>query len=215
MPAKAREAFPLSAGSNGIGLDDLLRSYVGLLATGQSDYEAISNRREDDYFRESLSIGKIPSAETLRQRLDEVAQALRPLCDACSVEFLKKADVVITHLGYRPCSFGLRCFRHGQFQDAKEGVSRIYNGEDGYAPMEAYMALPFLSRLTLASERIRLCQRSFLKSFSAKQDCLRGVRKGRENASRPCDLLRICRVLFYRSSLPLQEVNITKSQKKH
>jgi membrane carboxypeptidase/penicillin-binding protein PbpC len=37
LPAKAREALPLSAGSNGIGLDDILRSYVGLLATGQSD----------------------------------------------------------------------------------------------------------------------------------------------------------------------------------
>ena len=58
----------MSAGSTGIGLDDIVRSYVGLLAMGQSDYEAITNRREDDYFRESLGIGRVPSAETLRQR---------------------------------------------------------------------------------------------------------------------------------------------------
>ena len=98
LPAKAREAFPVSAGSTGIGLDDLLRSYLGLLATGQSDYEAITNRREDSYFRESLGIGKVPSSETLRQRLDELAPALRHLSDACSVEFLKKAEVAITPL---------------------------------------------------------------------------------------------------------------------
>ena len=47
-------------------LDDILRSYVGLLATGQSDYEAVSNRKEDEYFREALGIGQVPSAETLR-----------------------------------------------------------------------------------------------------------------------------------------------------
>jgi hypothetical protein len=121
LPGKAREAFPLSAESNGIGLDDILRSYLGLLATGQSDCEAVTNRRKDDYFRQSLGIGKVPSAETLRQRLDEVAPALRPLCDACTVEFLKKADVAITPIGYGTCSFGLRRFRHGQFQDPKGG----------------------------------------------------------------------------------------------
>jgi hypothetical protein len=76
LPAKASEAFPLSTGSSGIGLDDILRSYLGLLATGQSDYEAVTNRRKDDYFRDSLGIRKVPSAETLRQRLDEVASAL-------------------------------------------------------------------------------------------------------------------------------------------
>lgn len=63
LPAKAREAFPVSAGNNGIGLDDILRSYIGLLATGQSDYEAVSNRREDEYFREALE-----SAQSLRPK---------------------------------------------------------------------------------------------------------------------------------------------------
>ncbi len=37
LPDRAKEAFPLSPGSNGIGLDDILRSYVGLLSLGQSD----------------------------------------------------------------------------------------------------------------------------------------------------------------------------------
>ncbi len=119
LPAKAVEAFPVSAASNGIGLDDILRSYVGLLATGQSDYEAVTNRRKDDYFRDSLGIGNVPSAETLRQRLDEVASALRPLCDAGTVEFLKKAGVAITPLDTGHVTLGLRCFRHGQFQDPK------------------------------------------------------------------------------------------------
>ena len=52
-------------------MDDILRSYVGLLSIGQSDFEAITNRREDDYFRQALGIERVPSAETLRQRPDE------------------------------------------------------------------------------------------------------------------------------------------------
>jgi hypothetical protein len=139
LPGKAQEAFPLSAGSTGIGLDDILRSYVGLLATGKSDYEAITNRRKDDYFKESLGIGNVPSAETLRQRLDEVAVALRPLCDAATVEFLRRAKVAITPLDTGHIPLDCDVFAMDNSKTCKEGVSRIYTGEDGYAPVAAYL----------------------------------------------------------------------------
>src|SRR5574341_713521 len=139
LPPKAKEAFPVSPGSNGIGLDDIVRSYIGLLATGKSDYEAITNHKEDDYFRESLCIGKIPSAETLRQRMDDVAPALRPFVDACSVEFLKKAEVLITPLDTGHIPLDCDVFAMDNSKTKKEGVSRIYNGEDGYAPIAAYL----------------------------------------------------------------------------
>ena len=71
-------------------MDDILRSYVGLLSIGQSDFEAITNRREDDYFRQVLGIQRVPSAETLRQRPDEIAPALLSIADACSVELSRK-----------------------------------------------------------------------------------------------------------------------------
>jgi hypothetical protein len=45
-----------------------------------------------------MGIARVPSAETLRQRLDEVAPTLRPISDACSVGFLKKTRVTITPL---------------------------------------------------------------------------------------------------------------------
>ena len=87
LPAKAREAFPVS---NGIGLDDIVRSYVGLLTLGQSDFEAIANRRKDDSFRHCLGIGRVPSAETFRQRLDEAAKGLRPLPMSARWSFSRK-----------------------------------------------------------------------------------------------------------------------------
>ena len=137
LPARAMDAFPRKVG--GIGLDDILRSYVGLLTMGQSDFEAITNRREDDHFSQSLGIARVPSAETLRQRLDEVAPTLRPIADACSVGFLKKARVTISPLDTGHIPLDCDVFPMDNSKTKKEGVSRIYNGEDGYAPMAAYL----------------------------------------------------------------------------
>ena len=137
LPAKAIDAFPRKLG--GIGLDDILRSYVGLLTLGQSDFEAITNRKEDDYFSQSLGIGRVPSAETMRQRLDEVASALRPIADSCSVGFLKRARVTITPLYTGHIPLDCDVFGMNNSKTKKEGVSRIYTGEDGFAPMAGYL----------------------------------------------------------------------------
>jgi hypothetical protein len=139
LPAQARQAFPVNAGNNGIGTDDILRSYIGLLTLGQSDYEAITNRRQDEYFKEALGIGKIPSAETLRQRLDGAASGLRPLVNDCTGEFLKNARIPITALPTGHVALDCDVFAMDNSQTQKEGVSRIYNGEDGYAPIAAYL----------------------------------------------------------------------------
>lgn len=137
LPAKAVDAFPRKVG--GIGLDDILRSYVGLLTMGQSDFEAISSRREDDYFSQALGISKVPSAETLRQRLDEVAPTMGRIADTCSIGFLKKAHVTLSPLDTGHIPLDCDVFAMDNSKTKKEGVSRIYNGEDGYAPMAAYL----------------------------------------------------------------------------
>jgi len=131
------DAFPRKVG--GIGLDDILRSYVGLLTMGKSDFEAITDCRDDDHFSQSLGITRVPSAETLRQRLDEAAPTLRRIADVCSVGFLKKARVTITPLDTGHIPLDCDVFPMDNSKTKKEGVSRIYNGEDGYAPMAAYL----------------------------------------------------------------------------
>jgi hypothetical protein len=137
LPAKAMDASPRKFG--GIGLDDVLRSYVGLLTMGKSDFEAITDCRDDDHFSQSLGVARVPSAETLRQRLDEVAPTLRPIADACSVVFLKKARGTITALDTGHVPLDCDVFGMDNSKTKKEGVSRIYNGRDGYAPMAAYL----------------------------------------------------------------------------
>ena len=137
LPAEAKDAFPVSP--NGIGLDDIIRSYVGLLAIGKSDFEAITDCRDDDHFSQSLGVARVPSAETLRQRLDEVASGLRGIADACSVDFLKKARVTISALDTGHVALDCDVFGMDNSKTKKEGVSRIYTGEYGFAPISAYL----------------------------------------------------------------------------
>ena len=131
----AGDVFRVSAG--GIGHDDILRGYAGLLTMGKSDFEAITHCRDDDYFSQSSGVGRVPSAETLRQRLDEVAPTLRRLEDAGSVEFLKRATVTTTPLDTGHIPPDCDVFPMGNSRTKKQRESRIYNGEDGNAPMAA------------------------------------------------------------------------------
>ena len=202
LPVKAKNAFPVS--TNGIGIDDIVRSYIGLLAIGKSDFEAITDCRDDDHFRDSLGIRRTPSAETLRQRLDEIASSLRGIADACSVDFLKKARVTISALDTGHIPLDCDVFGMDNSKTKKEGVSRIYTGEDGYAPIAAYLGtegwcselelregsqhsqegfIPFLERVM---EKARtLTPRKILARFDSAHDALdtRIALAGRKNVS--------------------------------
>jgi hypothetical protein len=73
---------------NLISNTDILRSYLGLLCLGKSDYEAITAMRNDEYFKHSLGITNVPFAERLRQRLDEEEENYLSIAQKCSVAML-------------------------------------------------------------------------------------------------------------------------------
>lgn len=60
----------------GVANSDVLRSYVGLLAQGKSDFDAIEGLRGDTFYKEAMGIGSVPSSPTLRQRLDAQSVAM-------------------------------------------------------------------------------------------------------------------------------------------
>ena len=55
---------------------DIVRSYLGLLAQGKSDFDAIENYRSDAFNKQALGIELLPSSPTLRQRMDAQAEEL-------------------------------------------------------------------------------------------------------------------------------------------
>jgi hypothetical protein len=60
----------------GVATSDIVRSYLGLLVQGKSDFDAIENLRGDKFFKQALGIGLLPSSPTLRQRMDAHAAPL-------------------------------------------------------------------------------------------------------------------------------------------
>ena len=87
----------LRRGGGHIADIDILRNYLGLLSLGKSDFHVITGMRDDDYFRQSLGIGRVPSTERFRQRLDEVVpDGLIPLVFRSSQTMLKQFDVKVS-----------------------------------------------------------------------------------------------------------------------
>jgi len=97
-----RQVGRVAKGSDHIAEVDILRSYLGLLCLGKSDYQAIAAMQEDEYFKHALGIGRMPSVERLRQRLDEAGTSLVPvsidLREPCSNGLMRQSPATRTVL---------------------------------------------------------------------------------------------------------------------
>jgi len=124
---------------HGIANIDLIRTYLGLICLGKSDFEAVEQARHDPFFKAAMGIKQSVSSARLRQRFDEDSRALIPLLDAASVEFMKNADVPINALSTGHVPLDIDVFPMDNSNTKKEGVSYTYKGHDGYAPIAAYL----------------------------------------------------------------------------
>src|SRR5690606_16310822 len=52
---------------------DVMKSYLGLLCQGKSDFDHIEPFRNDGVFKICMQLREVPSSPTLRQRLDMAA----------------------------------------------------------------------------------------------------------------------------------------------
>ena len=120
---------------------DILLTYIGLLCQGKTSYDSVREFHADpDYFKAALGISyAIPSADTLRQRMDIIGRSLRNDILRANVTMFKTIGVEPTALenGNVPLDFDVTPFDNSK--SFKEGVSRTYKGYDGYAPMMGYI----------------------------------------------------------------------------
>lgn len=124
--------------SQGMRTSDVVKSLVGLLTLGKSDFEAIEPFREDRFFKQALSLSKVAGSVWLRQRLDARAADLRELTDELSLRLIERAQAPITPLqGF--VSLDLDTFVMNNDGTNKECVGRTYHGVDGYTPIAAYL----------------------------------------------------------------------------
>jgi hypothetical protein len=136
LSGKLKRAMPDTKTISSI---DVIRSYIGLLALAKSDFEAITDMRDDRFFHESMGLKSIPSAETLRQRLDEIATDAQPIVSSTFTEFIQRSKERVTPLaiGHVPLDIDVFCMDNSGTK--KEGVAHTYHGYHGYAPIAAYL----------------------------------------------------------------------------
>lgn len=120
---------------------DILLTYIGLLCQGKSSFDSVREFHEDpDYFKAALGIAyAIPSAETLRQRMDTIGSSLREDILKANITMFKTIGVEPTVLENRHVPLDMDVTPFDNSKTFKEGVSRTYKGFDGYAPMMAYI----------------------------------------------------------------------------
>ena len=120
---------------------DILLTYIGLLCQGKTEFEAVKELEEDpECYRLSLGITRaLPSAETLRQRMDDIGDSLRQEILGANITMFKNAGIEPGALpnGFVPVDIDVSPLDNSKTK--KEGVSRTYKGMDGYAPIFAYI----------------------------------------------------------------------------
>ncbi len=134
--ARLDAALPVKSG---VANSDIVRSYVGLLVQGKSDFDAIENFRGDAFYKQALGIGLLPSSPTLRQRMDAKAVEMFDFA-APMIETLlagQRPDYGVLPCGWLPLDVDTFAMDNGG--TAKEGVGRTYAGVDGYCPLAAYL----------------------------------------------------------------------------
>jgi len=118
---------------------DVLTSYLGLLCLGKSDFDAITGRRNDDFFKRALGLKSVPSSETMRQRMNGQAEHFRAAVNSAAIALLKNTKAKITGLATGHLPLDIDVFTMNNSDTKKEGVSWTYQNYDGYAPVAAYL----------------------------------------------------------------------------
>ncbi|VAX03042.1 Mobile element protein [hydrothermal vent metagenome] len=144
---------------------DCMKSYIGLLSIGKSDFDAIENRRHDRYFKKALGIKKVPSAPTLRQRFDKWAPQFIPLVDAASVDLISALKAPVTPLSIGHVALDIDVFPMDNSRTKKQHVSRTYKGYDGYAPIAAYLGNEGWCLACELRQGKQHCQKEFLHTL--------------------------------------------------
>jgi hypothetical protein len=136
--AEVDAALPVRSG---VASSDIVRSYLGLLVQGKSDFDAIENHRGDKFFKQALGIGLLPSSPTLRQRMDAHAVKLAEHVPLMIERLLARhaPDYGVLPCGWLPLD--IDTFAMDNSGTSKEGVGRTYAGVDGFCPLAAYLGV--------------------------------------------------------------------------
>jgi hypothetical protein len=118
---------------------DVLVSMIGLVCLGKSDFADIEAYRQEEFFRRALGLEKLPSEETLRQRMDQLGTAAIAILQEESARLVARYAPALTacYQEWIPLDIDVSPFDNSGTK--KEGVAWTYKRLNGYAPNFAYL----------------------------------------------------------------------------
>ena len=123
-----------------IKTSEIVSAYIGLLSQGKSHFDNVKEMAADpDFYCKALEIENIPSSETLRQRLDIIEDKLDVVITEENINLLKNNNAILTPCIDEYIALDVDVTPCDNSKTKKEGVSRTYEGFDGYAPILAYI----------------------------------------------------------------------------
>ena len=122
---------------------DIIFAMTGLICLGKPDYDAIEPFRGNPFFSGSLGLDSCPSSSAIRQRIDIIGDSFDTIIKEESADLIRRTAPAITPLltscgDFVPLDGDVSPFFNNE-KTQKEGVSRTYKGEDGFAPMFEYL----------------------------------------------------------------------------
>jgi hypothetical protein len=133
----------LNKRSDAILNSDILLSYIGLLCMGFTSFEDIEKFRDNASFKYAFGIKIIPSAETLRQRLDELAlnEIVSDLLTEMNLLLIREVILKETSVtGMKLIVIDIDTSPMDNSRSCKEKIGNTYKNFLGYSPVFAYVS---------------------------------------------------------------------------
>lgn len=138
-------AKQVTIGKPRIPTEDLLKTMIGLMVQGKTDFDHVKPLVGNRYFMNAVEIGRIPSAETYRQTFQRMAlnTELEGLLPGCSVKLWKKAGMAHEYVQKdkkKWVRMDIDPVIYDNDETKKEGAAYTYNKKFGFAAIFAHLA---------------------------------------------------------------------------
>ena len=158
----------------------IITSLFGLMTEGKSDFESMGEKRGSLFFKEALGLGHVYAKETVRLYLKQMSE------DAGIIGQLRESAAKIIRQaplhglwiqGKQYLQVDIDTMAMDNSKTKKEGVSRTYQGYDGYHPILAYVGKEgYLldSELRPGSQHCQKGTAAFIKGFTRRLEGIQG-----------------------------------------
>jgi hypothetical protein len=166
----------------------IIISLYGLMMEGKTDFESMKEKRGSLFFKEALNLSYVYAKETVRLYLGEMAGEADTIVEqlrGCSDSLIRKAPLHglwIDGRKYLPVDIDTSVLDNSKTK--KEGVSRTYQGYDGYHPIFAYLGKEGYMLDCELRPGSQHCQKGTVEFIDGLLKRLEGMKAGKRNLFR-------------------------------